>query len=372
MSQSAEQPSTLLTINLSALVENWRILGSTVGSSTCSAVLKANAYGIGITQAGSALYRAGCNSFFVATAEEGAELRSTIGPNAIIMALNGALKENTNSLIEHNIIPVLNSLDQVDLWKNLANKQKSKLFSCIHIDTGMNRLGLSKEDVPKLIKRLERLSNIRISLIMSHLACAEDQENQKNKQQLSSLFRLKKGLPSAKLSIANSSGIFLGSDFHLDMVRPGAALYGINPTPSNVNPMQEVVHLKGKILQVRRIDSPQTVGYGATYLADSPRQIATVAIGYGDGYLRSLSNRGVGVLGGIRVPVVGRVSMDLLTLDITNANPEYSKPGEWVSFIGGGISLDEIAYNAGTIGYEILTALGNRYSREYVDETAAL
>lgn len=360
-----DSASAVLTVDLAALAGNWRLLAARSGSAECAAVVKSDAYGIGVTQAAPALAAAGCGTFFIATAEEGAELRGILGPVPNILAFNGPMEGTAADLLAHSIVPVLNDLGQIGVWTGAARSAGLRLAAALHVDTGMNRLGLPPEEVAVLGSEPERLDGIEVVLVMSHLACAEQPDNPKNEDQLLSFLRLKGALAAAPASLANSSGIFLGAQTHFEMVRPGAALYGVNPTPLKANPMAEVVHLQGKILQVRQIDSPQSVGYGAAFLADSPRRIATVALGYADGYFRSLGGRGAGMLGGTRVPLAGRVSMDLLTLDVTDAPPEQAKPGSWISLIGGGIPLDEVASAAGTIGYEILTALGPRYRRVY-------
>jgi len=355
----------VLTVDLAALAENWRLLAARTGPAECASVVKANAYGIGITEVAPALAASGCGTFFVATAEEGAELRGILGPEPNIFAFNGPMEATAADLLSHNVVPVLNDLGQIETWAETARTARSRLVAALHVDTGMNRLGLPPEEVAVLGAEPKRLEGIEVALVMSHLACAEEPDNPKNEDQIISFLRFKGALTPAPASLANSSGIFLGAQTHFEMVRPGAALYGVNPTPGNANPMAEVIHLQGKILQVRQIDSPQSVGYGAAFDADSPRRIATIALGYADGYLRSIGGRGAGVLGGIRVPIAGRVSMDLLSLDVTDAPTKLAIPGAWVSLIGGGIPLDEVAEAAGSIGYEILTALGPRYRRVY-------
>jgi alanine racemase len=235
----------------------------------------------------------------------------------------------------------------------------------------MSRLGLPEDELETLASEPERLDGIELALVMSHLACADEPGHPLNAEQLARFSAARARLPTAMASFANSSGIFLGAEYHFDLGRPGVALYGINPTPGRPNPMRQVVRLQGKILQVREIDAPRTVGYGATHRAAGPTRVATVAVGYADGYLRSLSNRGSAWLGNQRVPVVGRVSMDLITLDVTGASPDSAHPGAFVDLIGPELSadpeltVDDVAAAAGTIGYEILTALGQRYHRIY-------
>ena len=360
-----DSATAILTVDLNALAGNWRLLATRAGAAECAAVVKADAYGVGASRAAPALAAAGCRTFFVATAEEGANLRHVLGPDPNILAMNGPTEAVAADLLAHGVMPVLNSLGQIEVWAAAARVAGTPLAAALHVDTGMNRLGLPPAEVAVLAREPQRLDGILVALVLSHFACADEPAHPKNQDQIVSFLRLKGALAAAPASLANSAGIFLGAHTHFDLVRPGAALYGINPTPAEANPMAQVVHLQGKILQVRQIDSPESVGYGADFLAESPRRIATVAVGYADGYHRSLGGRGAGMLNGFRVPLAGRVSMDLLTLDVTDAPPGHAEPGAWISLIGGGVSVDEVAAAAGTIGYEILTSLGQRIHRVY-------
>lgn len=352
-------------MDLTALADNWRQLAEVAAPAECAAVVKADAYGVGVDEAAPTLLSAGCRTFFVATAGEGVALRGILGPGASVLALNGVWEATAGDLAAHGVIPVLNDLGQVEAWGRQARQTGTSLAAALHVDTGMNRLGISPVEVAALARNPELLAGIEVALVLSHLACAEDASSPMNSGQLLSFLREKGALPSAPASLANSSGIYLGAEYHFEAVRPGAALYGVNPTPGTTNSMAEVVHLQARILQVRQIDSPETVGYGAAFRAESSRRIATVAVGYADGYLRSLGDRGAGVVGGVRVPVVGRVSMDLLALDVSDAPQELAVPGQPVSLIGGGMPLEQVAAAAGTISYEILTSLGRRYPRVY-------
>jgi len=227
-------------------------------------------------------------------------------------------------------------------------------------------LGLPVDDIQKLALEPSRLDGLNILNVISHLACADDPDNPKNAEQLAAFQDLRRQLPQGQASFANSSGIFIGPDYHCDQVRPGAALFGVAPLPDTPNPMAQVVRLQGKIAQLRAVDTHQTVGYGASHRIESPGRIATVMVGYADGYLRSLSNKGTGYIGNIPVPVVGRVSMDLITLDVSGV-PEHLCPvGAMVDLIGPNNPVDQVAMEAGTIGYEILTSLGHRYHRTYI------
>ncbi|MCG8511827.1 MAG: alanine racemase, partial [Rhodospirillales bacterium] len=314
---SKEHSGAILTIDLAAIGDNWRKLKARLHGAECAGVLKADAYGLGAEQVGRTLALAGCRTFFVAHLDEGIRLRRVL-PTAEIHVLNGTLPGTEPDFAEHGLIPVLNSLEAIDGWRKLCAARNDPLPADIHVDTGMARLGLTPEDADRLARNSDLLRGIGVKYLMSHLACAEEHEHPLNGQQLTLFRDMRARLPAGKASFANSSGIFLGPDYHFDLARPGVALYGVNPTPDQANPMAQVVSLQGKILQVRDVDTPQTVGYGATHRFTGPSRIATVAVGYAAGFLRSLSGSGTGYVGDIAAPFVGRVSMDLITLDITD------------------------------------------------------
>ncbi|MEJ1994168.1 MAG: alanine racemase [Limibacillus sp.] len=359
-----------LTIDLDALAENWRILKGRMGGGDCAAVVKADAYGLGLHKAAPALARAGARVFFVALPEEGLRLRAILDALSLperqqIFVLGGFLPGNAPAYLETGVHPVLNSLEQVERWSKLAAEREERLPAVLHIDSGINRLGLGPDELERLIQRSDLLGPIDLRYIMTHLACADDPEDPMNAFQHERFKAALAQLPPCPASFANSCGLFLGPHALFDLGRPGVALYGVNPTPSKPNPMRQVVTLEGKILQVRSIDAGDAVGYGASYRAEGPRRIATVGVGYADGYLRSLSGKGRAVCGGAIAPMTGRVSMDLSAFDVTQAPEEAARAGEWVELIGAEVTLDEIAETAGTIGYEILTDLGRRYQRLY-------
>lgn len=366
--RKSDSAGALLTIDLDAIASNWRLLSERLKpGARAGAVVKANAYGLGVGAVAPALYDTGCQDFFVATLEEGAELRRIL-PQAEIAVLVGPTRGNAQEFVRQGLTPVLHELGQLETWSKLDGAGLAR-HAMLQIDTGMSRLGLPPEEVSQLTAQPERLANISLACVVSHLACAEDHSNAKNVEQLRRFQAAKKQLEPVTgpcpASLANSSGIFLGKEYHFDLVRPGAALYGVNPTPSEPNPMAEVIRLQAKIIQVRRVDRPETVGYGATHAVTAPSRIATVPVGYADGYLRSSSNRASGFIGGVRVPVVGRVSMDMITLDVSGLPEDDVKPGTTVDLIGGEYTVDALARDAGTIGYEILTSLGHRYHRQY-------
>lgn len=362
-----------LSINLDAIAANWRALTARLkAGARAGAVVKADAYGLGLAAVAPALHNAGCREFFTASLDEGIELRALL-PDCPIFVFFGLQPGEAKEFSRHHLTPILNNLGQIELWQRQTNRGVTE-NALLHIDTGMSRLGLPPEEVARLAAEPERLASLNIAFVMSHLACAEQPEHPMNEAQLSefkaALVSLAPAAGAAKLSLANSSGIFLGPEFHFDLARPGAALYGLNPTPEKTNPMAEVVRLQGKILQVRHVDPPRTVGYGAAHSLARPSRIATVPVGYADGYLRSAGNQATnqtcGYIGGVPTPVVGRVSMDMITLDVTEIPPEHAQPGTPVDLIGGPHPVDALAAESGTIGYEILTSLGRRYRRSYI------
>lgn len=365
--------AAVLTIDLDAVRGNWRKLVERVQPAQCAAVVKADAYGLGAQRVGPALARAGCRHFFVAQLAEGATLRQALRDkptNTTIYVLNGLLETDRLSFEVHGLVPCLNDLGQIERWSQLAKRRGAMLPAAVQVDTGMNRLGLPRQELEKLIDAPDLLAGIDLRLIMSHLACADEPDHPMNRIQLDRFKRAVTRLPHARVSLSASSGIFLGGDYAFDLVRPGVALYGANPTPGNPNPMGQVVRLQGKILQVRSVDRGEAVGYGASHRFTRPRLIATVGVGYADGFLRSSSNRGSAVLGGVAAPIVGRVSMDLITIDVSDAPEELARPGAMVDLIGAvdgkGRTLEDVAEAAGTIPYEILTSLGSRYERRYL------
>jgi len=365
---SEAPPAGVLTVDLDAIARNFRMLADRVQPAECAAVVKADAYGLGAAEVAPALVRAECHNFFVAQLGEGVALRRTlrrVKSNATIYVLSG-LMENERALFEANgLVPCLNDLGQLENWTAFCRARGQKLPCALHIDTGMNRLGLPPAELDQLADDPKRLVGVELWLIMSHLACADETDHPMNRRQLGRFRAALDRLPHCRASLAASSGIFLGREFLFNTVRPGVALYGANPTPGAPNPMAQVIRLQGRILQVRDVDRGETVGYGATHRFTRPRRIATVSVGYADGFLRSLSNRGSAAMGGVTAPIVGRVSMDLLTLDVSAAPPESARPGAMVELIGPSRSIDDVAAEAGTIPYEILTALGPRYERHY-------
>jgi alanine racemase len=361
-----EFAGAVLTIDLGAIARNYRSLRHRLGGTPCAGVVKGNAYGLGVAEIAPVLAAQGCDRFFVATLDEAVELRGLL-PDATIAVLNGVLAGSAAVFAENNLLPVLNDLGQIDLWAALSRSRGGEpLEALIHIDSGMSRLGLPPEETRRLAAERHRLDGLRLTLVMSHLACAEQPDNPMNAAQRTEFDGLRALLPSAPASLANSSGIFLGAEYHYDLGRPGVALYGVNPTPGKPNPMTEVVRLHSKIIQLRDVDRPQTVGYGASHRVATKARIATVPVGYADGYLRSLGGHVFAAIGDVRVPVVGRVSMDLITLDVSALAPDLTAPGTTVELIGGACPIEQFADLGGTIAYEILNRLGPRIRRRYI------
>jgi alanine racemase len=359
-----------LTVRLKAIAANYRTYRRLAGPTAVAAVVKADAYGLGAARVAPALAGAGCDSFFVARLEEGIALRKHLA-RARIFVLDGASPDAVPALIGHRLTPVLNSLSEIAAWSAAAGVGQHALDAVIHVDTGMNRLGLPGDELAVLsAEKAKRLCGINLVLVMSHLACSDDPANPLNAEQLSRFRQALAMLPPAPASLAASHGAMLGMEYHFDLVRPGIALYGANPQVREggaggtaPNLMQTAAVLTARVLQVRRIDLGESVGYGATFRAKRPTMLATVALGYADGFPRTLSSKGVAVLGGARVPVVGRISMDMTILDVTDL-AEAPHVGDEAELLGDRITLGEVAAMAGTNEYEILTRL-RRVPRVY-------
>ncbi len=363
----ADRAGAILEIDLAGIAANWRLLAQRVEPSGCAAVVKADGYGLGAPQVAPALAAAGCRRFFVATIDEAIALRRVLPTSAEIAVLNGLLPGCADDFIEFGLVPVLNDPGQIADWRAAGARH-----AILHLDTGMGRLGLTVREFDRLAEELRQSEPIRWHALISHLACSDEPQHPLNEIQLERFSAVRKSLPQLPASLAASSGIFLGPEFHFDFVRPGAALYGVNPRPGGPNPMHQIVWLKGRILQIREVDRGQTVGYGATHVMDAPGRLATVAVGYADGWLRSVSQRGSGRVGGRRVPLLGRVSMDLVVFDVSGVDPAFARPGGFIELLHEDYGVDAAAADAGTIGYEILTALGRRYHRVYRGAPAML
>lgn len=358
-----------LTIDLSALCDNYRLLRSMAEGAVCAAVIKADAYGTGASPAARALAATGCDTFFVATLREARVVRATVA-EATIYVLDGLFPHASPSFLETGARPVLGSVSQIREWAGLCRREARRLPAAIHIDTGMNRLGLPPGDVDAVAADADELAAFELALVMSHLACADEPDHPKNEAQRLAFDELRAKLPPAPASLANSAGVMLGPRYHHDVVRPGIALYGGRARVEGPNPMKHVVQLEGRIAQVRTAPAGETVGYGATRTFDRPTRVATVTLGYADGLFRLLGSSdahdgAVAYVGEHPAPLLGRVSMDLITIDVSNVPDDLVRRGVFVELLGPHVTVDDLAAQAQTIGYEVLTSLGHRCERVY-------
>jgi alanine racemase len=366
----ASSAGAVLTVDLDAVRANWRLLADRVAadgqSAACAGVMKADAYGLGMDRVAPALAREGCRAFFTAHLDEGIRLRGLVPLDSTIYVLHGGMPGTAGDFVQHNLIPVLNDPTQIAEWRACARKLDRVLPAAIQFDTGMSRMGLAPADLDRLCADPEAFDGVRPVLVMSHLASADEPSHPLNEQQRERFEAVRARFPGVPGSLANSSAIFLAAGYHHDLVRPGAALYGINPHPGHPNPLRQPVQLHARIVQVREIQAGDIVGYGARFVAAKPTRIATISIGYADGWLRALSNRGRAFIGGAPAPIAGTVSMDSITLDVSGIDPALLAPGREVELLGPHQTIDEVAGQAGTIGYEVLTRLGSRFERRYL------
>jgi alanine racemase len=354
-----------LRIDLGALAANWRSLAARTGPAVeTAAVVKADGYGLGIEPVARALAAAGCRTFFVALPGEGIGVRNAV-PSSVIYILAGLLPGAAPLYRDHDLRPVLGSPPEVSEWA-AAKRQGLPTQAAVHVDTGMNRLGLSFAEARKLATDAAALSAVAPALVMSHLACSDEPTNPENINQLNRFGEVVGLFPGVPASLANSGGVLLGADYHFQMVRPGIALYGGEVVAGVPNPMRPVVTLEARVLMVRRASAGEAVGYGGTRALKRPSLLAVVGVGYADGYHRRTGtpeNPARVFVGGRFAPIAGRVSMDLITIDVTDV-PGVAR-GDWVELFGANVPVDEAAAHAGTIGYEFLTGLGRRYHRTY-------
>ena len=352
----------VLEVDLDAIAGNWRLLAPRHPWGPIAAVVKADAYGLGAGRVAPRLHAAGCRHFFTAHLAEAAPLRPLL-PGAMLAALNGLWPGDAPDYVAHGVLPVLGSLGEVEAWSAQARALGRPLPALLHVDTGMNRLGLPPGETGRLAAEPDRLDGIALRYVMTHLANVEQPDDPADERQMRRFAAACARLPPAPRSVANSSALFLGPAFGSDLARPGAALYGINPLPGRANPLRGCVRLLAPVLQVRDVPAGEPVGYDGIWTAPRPSRIATVSVGYADGYLRSLSNAALASFDGRPVPLVGRVSMDLTTFDVTDA--PGVRPGSLLELIGPAMPPDAVAERAGTNGYEVLTGLGSRYERVY-------
>lgn len=364
MSANSFNPLTpsRLTIHSKALADNYRLIKS-MTKAEVAGVIKANAYGTGAVEAYKTLHDAGAREFFVATPEEGIALNAQADSSVYI--LGGVYKGAEKEYVAEGIIPVLNSIDQIERWNETAAAMDKKLPAILHIDTAMNRLGLEEGDIERLAQRPELLSGIDLRAVMTHFACSDEAGHPLNNKQAARFAEAVKHFPGIRRSLSNSSGIFRDKNWHYDLLRPGFALYGGNPTPENINPMRRVVDWSVQILQIRLGKTGESAGYSATRMFDKDTMLATVSLGYADGFLRSGSNKANFYWDGQPCPIAGRVSMDLIIIDLGNIKGPLPQVGDWLEVLGPNQSVDQLAESCDTIGYEVLTSLRHRGQRIY-------
>ena len=367
----------VLTVDLSAVAANWRAVRATAAGAEAGAVVKADAYGLGMEPVARRLAEEGCGSFFVAEAREGAALRAML-PGVAIYVLNGLFPGTAALYRAAGLVPCLASMTELAEWRDAAKHAGTRLPAALHFDSGLNRLGMSAADAAAIAADAALAEGIDVRLVMSHLACADDATSPRNAEQLRRFREMRAVLGArfadARASLANSPGVFLGPDYHFDLVRPGVGLYGGNPHSGAANPFRAAVTVEARVLAVRTLEAGDAVGYGATWRASAPARIAVLSAGYADGYFRALSRtsdektqeKGGHVhIAGYTVPVAGRVSMDMMAVDISAVPEGLIQRGDMAELIGPNISVDDVGFRAGTIGYEILTSLGRRYMRRY-------
>jgi len=364
-----------LTIDLNALVSNWKYLSSLAGKAECAAVVKANAYGIGIEPAVTALAKAGCKTFFVALVEEGIRVKAT-APSSRCFVLNGLFAGAEPHIIEHGLIPVLNSSLQAERWAKACKESGTALPCALQIDSGMSRAGMKPQELERVVSLPHIRDNLQVDLFMTHFACADDVGHPKTNVQQEVFEQASALLPGVARSVTNSAANLQATGFEYDLVRSGIALYGGEALNDVDNPMQVVATVEARIMQIQKARAGDSVGYGASETLTRDTIIAYVSVGYADGYHRAASNMGVGMryvsapanaaYKGTLVKGIGRISMDMCGFDVTDIDPATITEGDWIELFGPTISVDDVARSAGTIGYELLTGLGNRYARTYL------
>ncbi|WP_371833317.1 alanine racemase [Ferirhizobium litorale] len=363
-----------LTVDLAAIVDNWRTMARLSGKARTAAVVKADAYGLGIEDVGQALYHAGARDFFVAVPSEGVSLRP-YAPEARIFVLSGIWPGQEGYFFGHDLVPVIASEQQVAFWTGCVAENGDHPCA-LQVDTGFNRLGLPLDDALELAQDSSRPASLSPVLVMSHLACGDDPMSPMNRLQLESFHKVSAAFEGIESSLSASAGIFLGSAYHFDLTRPGIGLYGGQASTIATHPMRPAAIAEARILQIREASIGETVSYGGMHKVDRDSRLAVASVGYADGYMRNLSGAGVplrdtveaggfGFIAGHRVPIVGRVTMDLTIFDITELPENAVRVGDYIELFGRNITIDEVARAAGTIGYEILTGIGLRYERNY-------
>lgn len=383
MSRLASQAARL-TIDLGALADNWRKLNALNAPGVAGAVIKADAYGLGIENAVPALFKAGCRTFFVAHLSEGIRARAAL-PEGEIFILNGLAAGELAAYRAHRLAPVLGTVSELTAWQAFRDEEPEAERAALHVDTGMNRLGLRPEAFRDLLTAGE-IPWEDLAIIMSHFVSSEAENDPVTAQQSAAFGELATLIQAAekespalansnqplRLSLCNSSGHFTPAAGRYALSRPGYALYGGNPTPGRQNPMRPVIRLEAPVIQITSVPAGETVGYNSNFVAQRDSLIATVSCGYADGYPRNAGAKpdrpgGYAIVAGRECAFAGNVSMDLITIDITHLPPGSVRVGDLVTLIGDGLDIDRVGEAAKTIGYEILTSLGKRYERVLID-----
>ena len=360
----------VITVDLAQIGANWRTLADGVRPAQCGAVVKADAYGLGAARVIPALWNAGCRAFFIATPDEAGSAAAMV-PNAAVFALDGLVSGSAKVLDRVGAIPVLSSFEEVREWSAYARMQNKILPAALHVDSGLNRLGISEAEIQVIALNEGMLSSLDVRLVMSHLASADYPTDPKSEAQRIVFDRLRARLPKAPASLAASDGLMLGPAYHYDLVRPGYALYGGQAFKGGQTPVRPAVSIAARVLQVRDVSPGETVGYSGTWRASRPSRIAVIAAGYADGIARAISSNGHTngrvSIAGATAPIIGRVSMDLITVDVTDVKAPVLR-GDLATFVGPGLTIEAMGAASGTIGYEVLTRLGTRFHRRYVGE----
>lgn len=367
---SMHQYSGVLKVNLSALRRNWRLMRERFSGKYCGAVVKANAYGLGVAPVVQSLFSEGCRQFFVATFDEAVQVKRLIPESVDIYVLQGVYPGMEQRFCDEDLVPVIFSVDMLRRWLSVPVIGRRRC--ALKVNTGMNRLGMEPAEFMKLVAEIPLSADIRVELVMSHLACADEPQHELNFSQLAKFRQIaaaaRQYCPQAKLSLANSAGVFLGDDWHFDVARPGIALYGGCCVPELRARLSTVVTLKLPVIQLRTIFAGESVGYGGDFVAQEEMRIAIVSGGYADGLLRRLAPRFAGWCEWY-LPMLGRVSMDSCAFDVSQLPPEtLPREGDFIEIIGDHVSLDDTAAAADTISYELLTRLGDRLQKVYFED----
>ena len=356
--------TSVLEVDTQAVAHNYRTLQSMLPHSTCAAVLKADAYGFGTKAIAPVLMQEGCQHFFVAHLEEGIFLRSLLKTSSIYV-LSGVLPGTADLFVEYNLIPILNDFEMLTAWTIEAQSRQKKLSCSLHFDTGMRRNGFDREDLNKLDKNLGLLEALNVHFMMSHLVSSHDPQDPLNEQQKQLFEDLRKRFPQAKASLADTGGIYLGPSYHYDLARPGKGLFGLYTPPPEAASLQSCLKLLGRILQMRTAHQDESVGYGASHILMRESKLATLGVGFADGYDRRLSNKAHVEIQGFKAPVVGRISMDYMVVDVTDIPEPLCTVGAWAELVNETITLDSLANSIGTISRELSTGFGERLHRVY-------